>query len=192
MISGDSAMPSPLLTQRLVLLSPASVESTSLLNYLRANRVFHQPWEPTRDENYYTMPGVETLLAKQCEDIAAGSAIHYYLTKEGDSEIIGKVSCSQIVPYPFHSTFVGYSLSHTHTHQGYMREALDEVVSLGSLKYNLHRFEANIMPGNRASINVATSVGFILEGYSPDYLMIQGVWQGHEHYVYLNNRWGQA
>ena len=57
---------------------------------------------------------------------------------------------------------------------------------------NLHRFEANIMPGNHASIHVALAAGFTFEGYSPDYLMIRGVWEGHEHYVYINSGWREV
>ncbi len=176
-------------TDRLFLLPPSLIKIDHLVHYLVANRVFHEKWEPSRPESYYSLSSAQVLLQSQQEQVSSGSAIHFWITRKGGDEIIGKISCSQIVPYPFHSTFVGYSLSHLHIHRGYMGEALKAVVDFGCREYGLHRFEANIMPGNRASIRVALSAGFVCEGYSPDYLMIRGVWEGHEHYVYINRDW---
>ncbi len=188
MVIEERVLP-PLETERLKLLPPQLVKPEMLLHYLTANRVFHEPWEPIRSEDYYTITSAETILCAQGVQTDSGSALHYYITRSGNDEIIGKISCTQIVPYPFHSTFVGYSLSHHHIHRGYMGEALRAVIAYGCRALNLHRFEANIMPGNRSSINVALSAGFVYEGFSPDYLMIKGEWEGHEHYVYINREW---
>ncbi|MBN2858912.1 MAG: GNAT family N-acetyltransferase [Sphaerochaetaceae bacterium] len=176
-------------TERLVLIPPSLVKAEQLLHYLETNRAFHERWEPVREERYYTIPSVQELLDSQIRQVESFDALHFYLTHNGSDEILGKVSCSQIVPYPFYSTFVGYSLSHHHIHRGYMSEALRAVLGYGCTVRKLHRFEANIMPGNQASIHVALAAGFTYEGYSPDYLLIRGVWEGHEHYVYINSEW---
>lgn len=53
-------------------------------------------------------------------------------------------------------------------------------------RYGLHRIEANIMPGNHASVRLVENLGFVNEGYSSRYLNIAGQWEGHSHYVLLN------
>lgn len=55
--------------------------------------------------------------------------------------------------------------------------------AFGELK--LHRLEANIQPGNVASIALVRACGFALEGYSPRYLKIGGRWRDHERWALL-------
>ncbi len=53
----------------------------------------------------------------------------------------------------------------------------------------LHRLEANIQPGNRASILLVQRCGFELEGFSPRYLKVGGRWRDHERWAIRADTW---
>ena len=176
-------------TTRLILSPPHSEDSGRLLSFYLQNRTFHAPFEYIKPESFYTISGIKELLKQQIKEQDEKKGLYFTLTVKGSDEIIGTISCSNMIFGPFCSTFLGYRLSYNAIHHGYMGEALQSVLDFGCNCYHLHRFEANIMPGNRASIRLVESLGFIHEGYSPAYLYIAGDWEGHNHYTYINPNW---
>ena len=70
-----------------------------------------------------------------------------------------------------------------------MREAIELVLREAFLNLRLHRIEANIQPGNHASIALARGAGFSREGFSPRYLKIGGRWRDHERWAILAEEW---
>ena len=67
--------------------------------------------------------------------------------------------------------------------RGYMSEAMRLLVRHAFTTMKLHRLEANIQPGNQASIALVKRCGFEREGYSPRYLKIGGRWRDHERWA---------
>jgi [ribosomal protein S5]-alanine N-acetyltransferase len=98
-------------------------------------------------------------------------------------EIAGVLIISQIVRAAFQSAYLGYYANQRHAGRGLMREAMAQTVEHAFGSLGLHRLEANIQPSNRASIALARSAGFRLEGFSPRYLLIGGQWRDHERYA---------
>ena len=84
-----------------------------------------------------------------------------------DRAILGFFNLSQITRGSLQSAYLGYAVASKFANQGYMREGLDLVVREAFATLRLHRIEANIQPGNQASIALARGAGFVREGFSP-------------------------
>ena len=148
---------------------------------MRASRSFHRPWAtaPTdvdRFEAYITdsrRPDFEAMLVCRVEDFA----------------ILGFFNLSQIVRRAFHSAYLGYAVGKPYSGHGYMREGIELVLRRAFVDLKLHRIEANIQPGNHASIALARGAGFQREGFSPRYLKIGGRWRDHERWAILADDW---
>jgi len=175
-----------LTTQRLQLRTLGPDYASLVLEFYQRNRIFLEPWSPTFKEEDFTILAWRQRLTTAATQREQGQAMRFWLFKKGVGQILGQVSLSNIVRGPFQSCFVGYELDGQQINQGYMTEALTAVVDYGFAELKLHRLEANIMPHNLPSIRVVEKLGFVCEGFSPKYLKIQGAWQGHYHYVLLN------
>jgi [ribosomal protein S5]-alanine N-acetyltransferase len=101
------------------------------------------------------------------------------------NEVVGVVNINEIVAGVFQSAYLGYYGMQRHAGQGYMTEALRAAVAYAFDDLGLHRLEANIQPGNVASLSLVRRVGFQKEGFSPRYLRIDGEWRDHERWALL-------
>lgn len=103
--------------------------------------------------------------------------------------IAGVINVSEIVRGLFQSAYLGYYAFVPYAGRGVMRDGLRQAIQYCFSDLKLHRLEANIQPGNQRSISLVKSLGFRLEGYSPDYLKICGRWRDHERWAILAREW---
>lgn len=103
--------------------------------------------------------------------------------------IAGIINVSEIVRGLFQSAYLGYYAFVPYAGRGVMRDGLRQAIQYCFSDLKLHRLEANIQPGNQRSISLVKSLGFRLEGYSPDYLKICGRWRDHERWAILAREW---
>lgn len=105
--------------------------------------------------------------------------------RRGDDALVGAFNIGNVVLGPFRSAYLGYYAFAPLAGQGLMREGLQLTLRHALRTLKLHRLEANIQPGNTASIALVRGQGFQLEGYSPRYLKINGRWRDHERWAIL-------
>jgi [ribosomal protein S5]-alanine N-acetyltransferase len=183
--------PTSYLTARLRLEVLDERHTAEVLEYTLRNRAFLEPWEPSRPESFYTAEEQGRLLREEQASMEAGRSLRLWLRKPDDAEgrIIGAVALSNIVRGSFQSCHLGYKLDVAETGQGYMTEALRELIRIAFEELRLHRIEANIMPRNQASLQVVERLGFLPEGLAKQYLYINGVWEDHLHMTLLHPNW---
>jgi ribosomal-protein-alanine N-acetyltransferase len=109
--------------------------------------------------------------------------IAYVACRREDGAIVGVFNLSEIVRGLFQSAYSSYYVHADHAGQGYMSEGLQLLLREAFGPLGLHRVEANIQPGNTASIALVRRAGFRLEGLSPRYLKIGGRWRDHERWA---------
>jgi ribosomal-protein-alanine N-acetyltransferase len=99
--------------------------------------------------------------------------------------MVGVINLGNIIRGPLQGAFVGYYTFQPHAGKGLMREGMSPAIKHAVRKLRLHRLEANIQPGNRASMRFARSCGFVREGFSRRYLKVAGKWKDHERWAIL-------
>lgn len=134
-----------------------------------ASRAYHAPWlAPFTD-----MVGFEEWFAKH----VTGPNIGFLARDQETRAIVGVVNLSDIVMGVFKSAYLGYYGMAAFARRGLMTEAVRQALRYGFDELGLHRVEANIQPENAASIALVRRLGFRQEGFSPEYLFINGDWQ---------------
>ncbi len=87
------------------------------------------------------------------------------------------------------SAALGYWLGKKHWGQGYMSEAVKEVLSFGFHTLKLHRIWSNVYPENPASERILLKSGFILEGREREKYFKEGAWRDYLYYGLLEEEY---
>jgi ribosomal-protein-alanine N-acetyltransferase len=97
--------------------------------------------------------------------------------------IAGVVNVTHMIGGAFRSALLGYYAFAPSTGQGFMTDGLRMVVRHGFSMLGLHRVEANIQPGNVASIALVRRLGFRNEGTALRFMFIDGAWRDHQRWA---------
>jgi ribosomal-protein-alanine N-acetyltransferase len=162
------------ITTRLVTLDDAPV----LAELLRANRDFLAPWEPTRNEDYFTADGQHAIIRNDLEQHEQGSKLPH-LILDDSGRVTGRITLSGIVRSCFQSCSVGYWVSAADNGRGLATAAVREIVRVAFEDLGLHRVQAETLLHNVRSQRVLERNGFVRFGMAPAYLNIAGRWQDH-------------
>jgi ribosomal-protein-alanine N-acetyltransferase len=168
---------------RVTIARPSRADQADFLALTRASQRYHRPWaHPPQDA-----AGFRELLHRDAREDTEALLVR----RVEDGALVGVFVLSQIFRRAFQNAFLGYYGSGEHGGQGYMSEGLALVLDHAFGPLGLHRVEANIQPGNEASLALARRAGFRREGFSPRYLKIGGRWRDHERWAILSEDWAQ-
>ncbi|MCW8377571.1 GNAT family N-acetyltransferase [Streptomyces justiciae] len=142
----------------------------------RESKELHQPWLFPPD----SASAFATFAQRLIED---PTKVGFLVCEKDSGAIAGYININNIVEGAFLSGALGYGAFAHAAGRGLMREGLGLVVRYAFGGMRLHRLEINVQPANAASIGLARSCGFRLEGFSPDMLYIDGAWRDHERWA---------
>lgn len=177
-------------SERLLLKQLNESNAELVLDYLKANQSHFKPWIPEYGNEYYSVSHQKQLLKAYNDKTQKGEMVKFWLFEANDfndSRIIGDISFNNIVRGALQGCHVGYRMDKNYLNQGYMTEALSKAINFMFKVHQLHRIEANIMPFNQHSIELVEKLGFTKEGFSANYLKINGRWENHLRFALLNH-----
>lgn len=154
-----------------------AADPDALARAYRENRRHLEPWEPSRDDAFFTSAGQAERIAGSLEGLAAGTDVPWVLTSE--DRIVGTITLTGIVRGPFLNAHIGYWVDSRLQGRGVCSAAVGAALQYARDESALHRVQASVLPGNISSRAVLERTGFTLIGTAPSYLRIAGSWQDH-------------
>ncbi len=167
--------------RRVYLSKPGADCEQEMLAASRRSESLHRPWvfPPKNHEEY----------GSYLDRIRDGRTIGFLVRRKCDDSLTGVINVSEPVMGVFRSAYLGFYAFSGYETRGYMREGISLVLDYGFGELGLHRLEANVQPSNAASSAMVERLGFRKEGFSPRYLMIDGVWRDHDRWAMLSDEW---
>lgn len=170
-------------SSRVSLHIPGRSDAEEYLAAVTASAEFHRPWVfPASDHRRY----LAYVRTRRRHD-------HWGVLVRAteDGRLVGVINVNNIVRGGMQSGALGYDAFADRARQGFMTEALRQVIDVAfdSTKLGLHRLEANIQPTNDASTRIVKRLGFRHEGFSPALLFIDGAWRDHDRWAITTDLW---
>ncbi|MBL8886113.1 MAG: GNAT family N-acetyltransferase [Phycisphaerales bacterium] len=142
------------------------------------------PWEPrlkvrSESERWESFFGTSDSEDRQ----------RFLICRNEDARMVGYVGLNGIRHGVLQGCELGYWIGKQFTRKGYMTEALLLAIRHAFGHMKLHRVEANVQPGNTASIGVVKKAGLRFEGIALRFLQIDGKWCDHERWAMTSEEW---
>lgn len=121
----------------------------------------------------------ERVLADQQRAFQDGTGVFLmgFLKSNPQPEVGCVISFSGIVHDEFDCCWLGFRMDRALQGRGLMRAALAPAIQAMFVRHQLHRIMASHQPENLRSAAVLRSLGFGIEGYSRDFMKVNGEWK---------------
>lgn len=166
-------------TNRMILKILDETATEKLVRFLTKNRALFEHYEPERSGIFYTEEYQRMVLKSEYEAAKKKTFLRYYFFEKGCEEIIGTVSFSNLMHFPYAQGSVGYKVDKDRQGEGFATEAMLATCGRACEYLGIHRLEANVLEENKASVRVLEKSGFVYEGTRRKNLCVAGAWQDH-------------
>jgi ribosomal-protein-alanine N-acetyltransferase len=152
-----------------------------MLAYVEENREHFAPWAPPEPEGYYTEKFWRDYLQTSRRQFEQDLSMRlvFFMRDAADGAVVGDCNFTNFVRGPFQACYLGYKIAKRAEGRGLMSEALRAACAYAFENLRLHRIMANYVPTNERSGRVLRRLGFVVEGYARDYLLVGGAWRDH-------------
>ncbi|MDI4664196.1 GNAT family N-acetyltransferase [Xanthobacter autotrophicus] len=151
------------------------------------SRAFLTPWEPLWPADDLTRGAFRRRLRRYARDMVTDEAYPLFIFRSSDHALLGGLTLSNVRRGVCQAASLGYWMGAPYAGQGYMKAAVTALLPVAYDMLHLRRIEAACMPTNQPSIRLLESCGFVREGYSREYLCINGAWEDHILFGRLRN-----
>nr|WP_180980301.1 GNAT family N-acetyltransferase [Vibrio sp. A1-b2] len=190
MIESNSTPTSVYETDGEILLVTAQFsDAERIAQYFKENREHLKPWDPAREEAFFTAEGWQQRLLKLIEVHKLSLGYYLLIIDAKTDKMLGTISFSNLNRFPIYTCNVGYSLACDAQGKGTMTRALQMACNYMFSVQNMHRIMAAYIPRNKRSESVLERVGFSHEGHAKDYILINGKWEDHNLMSLINAHW---
>jgi ribosomal-protein-alanine N-acetyltransferase len=153
-------------------------DAAELATLYRRNRDFLAPYEPERDDTFFTPAGQERRLEQAVDAARRGGGFRYAIVQE-EGRIAGTIALEHVVRLASQSATVGYWVDQTCNGRGLATGAVADLIELARSHLSLHRLQAPVRVDNPASARVLAKNGFERIGVARGFLRVGGAWRDH-------------
>jgi ribosomal-protein-alanine N-acetyltransferase len=155
-------------------------DAAALAEIYSSHRQALAPYEPERQEEFYTEAGQRAVIEAALGEHGQGVTLPHVILVGG--AVAGRITLSGIARGPFLSARLGYWVSPVFHGRGVATAAVREIARIAFEELGLHRLQAGTLLHNVASQKVLERNGFIRFGLAQKYVKIAGQWQDHAMY----------
>ena len=142
------------------------------------NRAFLAPYEPAREDRFFT-PAGQRARAEEALEGARSGALYRYVILDNEARIAGVIGLEHVVRAASQSATVGYWVDQPRNARGLASVAVADLVELARVDLMLHRLQAPVLVDNVASQRVLAKNGFERIGVARGFLCVGGAWRDH-------------
>ncbi len=175
-------------TDQFTLRVPEPDDAEAASDFFRRNRTFLQPFYPTFEPTIFDAASWKVKLADDLKNFLDRTSMRT-LIFDPHRRVIGVVNFSTFAFKPRYDCLLGYAVDEHEQGKGILTQSLTAAIPVAFRDFHMHRISAGYMPRNERSARVLRRLGFRVEGYFRDYLMINGCWEDHVVTTKLNEDW---